>query len=263
MFPPRISQPSCATAWLAASQAIRALPGHEAHHVVVDVVDPTRASVSDKAVIAKVDAYLAAHSANGFLVRTVANTIFPQATYEDHGAPELYEVYLERIFPRLKRSPNDWGRYFERMIAYPGPNGPINLLDILVGKMRRHVASGKPFRNIYELPIYNPVKDAEGSPRGGQCLSYLSFKLDKDKRVLLSAVYRNHYYTEKLLGNLVGLGRLMQFVAHESGASGVGPLTILSTHAEVDAGGASQQELRELLSACAAIVAAPTAANAA
>jgi hypothetical protein len=35
---------------------------------------------------------------------------------------------------------------------------------------------------------------------------------------------------EKLLGNLVGLGRLMSFVAREGGL-GVGALTVVSTHA--------------------------------
>ncbi|THD61611.1 hypothetical protein [Phenylobacterium sp.] len=219
---------------------------------MIDVDDPVRQTYTDLAILREMDAFLA--GTERFPVRTVANTIFPQSTYEDHGAPDFFGVYLERIFPRLKRTPNDWGRYFERITAYPGPEGPINLLQILVAKMRRHIATGKPFRNIYELPIYNPVKDAEGSPRGGQCLSFLSFKLDADRRVLLSAVYRNHYYTEKLLGNLVGLGRLMQFVADEAGAAGVGPLTILSTHAEVDSAGASASALRTLFERCQKIL---------
>src|SRR4051812_47771096 len=180
MFPPRISQPSCATGWLAASQAVHALRGHEGHHVVIDVEDPVAESAEDRAVIAAVDAYLKAHTETGFLVRTVANTIFPQATYEDHGAPGFYDVYIKRVFPKLKRSPQDWGRYFERMIAFPTSDGPDNLLDKLVRKMKRNVESGRPYRNIYELPIYTPVKDAEGRPRGGQCLSYMSFKLDRD-----------------------------------------------------------------------------------
>lgn len=254
MFLPRLSRPKPAEAWLAASQAVHALPGHESLHVVIDIEDPVGETDSDRAVIAEVDAYLGEHSETGFLVRTVANTIFPQSTYEDHGAPDFYDVYIRKVFPKLKRSSRDWGRYFERMIAYPGPNGPDNLLDKMVRKMRRNVESGSPYRNIYELPIYNPIKDAEGSPRGGQCLSYLSFKLDKDRRLLLSAIYRNHYYTEKLLGNIIGLGRLMQFVADETGLT-VGPMSILSTHAVVDTGGASQAQLKALHARCAAILA--------
>lgn len=262
MFLPRLSQPRPAEAWLAASQAAHALPGHEAHHVLIDIEDPVGETDANRAVIAELDAHLGEHSDTGFLVRTVANTIFPQSTYEDHGAPEFYEVYIKKVFPKLKRSPRDWGRYFERMMAYPAPDGPDNLLDKLVRKMKRNIASGSPYRNIYELPIYNPVKDAEGSPRGGQCLSFLSFKLDKDRRILLSAIYRNHYYTEKLLGNIIGLGRLMQFVADETGAT-VGPLSILSTHAAVDTGGATQVQLKALHARCAAILAQPASVKAA
>lgn len=256
MFPLRISRPSCAVAWLAASQEVYALPGHEGHHVVIDVDDPVVESEQDRGVIAALDVFLGKHTKTGFLVRTVANTIFPQATYEDHGSPDFYKAYIEKVFPRLKRSARDWGRYFERMIAYPSPDGPVNLLENLVAKMKRNVENGSPYRNIYELPLYNPLKDANGPPRGGQCLSYLSFKLGKDRRLLLSAIYRNHYYTEKLLGNLIGLGRLMAFVAHEAGVA-VGPLSILSTHAEVDAAGATQVQLKALHAECAAIIAAP------
>ena len=254
MFLPRLSRHRSADAWLAASQAVHAVSGHESHHVVIDIDDPVGETDADRAVIAELDAYLSQHSETGFLVRTVANTIFPQSTYEDHGAPDFYEVYIKKIFPKLKRSSRDWGRYFERMIAFPGPDGPDNLLDKLVRKMKRNLEGGSPFRNIYELPIYNPVKDADAAPRGGQCLSYLSFNLDKDLRILLSAVYRKHYYTEKLLGNMIGLGRLMQFVADETGAT-VGPLSILSTHAVADTGGATQAQLKALHVACSAIYA--------
>ena len=210
------------------------------------------------AVIKAVDAFLTKHSKNGFLVRTVANTIFPQATYEAHGSPEFYDVYIKKVFPRLKRSPRDWGRYFERMIAYPTPNGPMNLLGDLVADMKRNAAAVRTYRNIYELPIYNPMKDRVGSPIGRQCLSFMSFKLDADNRLLLSAVYRNHFYTEKLLGNLIGLGQLMDFVATEAKVR-VGPLSVLSTHAQADSAGANHMQLKELYQQCAEILNARSA----
>jgi thymidylate synthase len=262
MFLPRISQPSCASGWLAASQAVYSLPGHEGHHVVIDIDHPACLSEQDAAVVRVVDAFLAAHTENAFLVRTVANTIFPQATYETHGSPDFYDVYINKVFPRLKRSPRDWGRYFERMMAYPSTDGPKNLLADIVTEMKRNVAAERTFRNIYELPIYNPMKDRTGSPIGRQCLSYMSFKLDDENRLLLSALFRNHFYTEKLLGNLIGLGRLMAFVAAEVGVT-VGPLSVLSTHAHVDAAGATQIQLKELHVKCAEILATPSTARAA
>src|SRR2546430_15260231 len=98
------------------------------------------------------------------------------------------------------------------MMAYPTLDRPENLLADLVADMKRNVAAERTFRNIYELPIYNPTKDRAGSPIGRQCLSFMSFKLDDNNRLLLSAVYRNHFYTQKLLGNLIGLGRLTALV---------------------------------------------------
>ena len=102
MFLPRLSQPRPTEAWLAASQAVHALEGHEAHHVLIDIEDPVGETDADRTVIAELDTYLGKHSDTGFLVRTVANTIFPQSTYEDHGAPEFYEVYIKKVFPKLK-----------------------------------------------------------------------------------------------------------------------------------------------------------------
>jgi len=261
MFLPRISRPSCTGAWLAASQAVYGLAGHEGHHVVIDVDNPAAYSKQDAGVVNAVDAFLAEHGEND-PVRTVANTIFPQATYEAHGSPDFYGVYIRKIFPRLKRSPRDWGRYFERMMAYPAPTGPENLLADLVAEMKRNVAAERTFRNIYELPIYNPLKDRAGSPIGRQCLSFMSFKLDDNNHLLLSAIYRNHFYTQKLLGNLIGLGRLMAFVADEAKVK-LGPLSVLSTHAQVDAAGASQAQLKALHAQCATILSASPNAHAA
>ena len=83
--------------------------------LVIDVADPvTMTAAAAAAVVDELDGYLAQHCATGFLVRTVANTIFPQATYGRYGAPEFYDAYMDRVFPRLKRSPKDWGRYFGR-----------------------------------------------------------------------------------------------------------------------------------------------------
>ena len=63
----------------------------------------------------------------------------------------------------------------------------------------------------------------------------MSFKIvpGVKKSVSLTAMYRNHFYVKKLLGNLVGLGRLLEFVARETNLD-VGPLTVISTHAEID-----------------------------
>lgn len=67
---------------------------------------------------------------------------------------------------------------------------------------------------------------------------------------MLTALYRNHYYVARGLGNFIGLGRLQEFIAYQASVP-VGPLTCISTHAEVDRDSWNKQELDELLHACA------------
>ncbi|MBV9749113.1 MAG: hypothetical protein JO157_09880, partial [Acetobacteraceae bacterium] len=86
--------------------------------------------------------------------------------------------------------------------------------------------------SIYEVGIHDPSRDTRW--RGGPCLSSLSFKRDEG-RLSLTATYRSHHYVARCLGNLIGLGRLLEFVAREAGLA-VGPLTCVSTYAEIDNG---------------------------
>ncbi len=68
--------------------------------------------------------------------------------------------------------------------------------------------------------------------------------------MMLTALYRNHYYIERLFGNLIGLARLMAFVGREANVP-VGPLTVISTHAEIDTRrGWKRHDIKELIAAC-------------
>jgi hypothetical protein len=90
--------------------------------------------------------------------------------------------------------------------------------------------------NKFEISIFDPTRDVDKSPYGGQCLSFASLKVigkGAQRQIGMTAFYRNHFYIEKLLGNLIGLGRLMNFIGKESGIA-VGPLTVVSTHAQID-----------------------------
>ena len=116
--------------------------------------------------------------------------------------------------------------------------------------------------------MFDPARDVDNSPYGGQCLSFLSFKRlpGPRKTVTLTALYRNHYYIEKLLGNLIGLGQLMAFVAKETDQD-VGPLTIISSHAAIDlprtciGGATTRKDVQALLDQYDALPQAPDQAN--
>ena len=61
------------------------------------------------------------------------------------------------------------------------------------------------------------------------------FKIIDENELSLTVMYRNHAYIARGLGNFIGLGRLMAFIADQTGAK-IGSLTCVSTHAWIDSG---------------------------
>lgn len=235
MYLPIPPQPTSVQAWLAAATAVQE-KGGEAHNVVIDIADPLAETDHDIAIIREVDRFLRVHQANS--LNGVANTIFPQATLDRHGPDAYYDVYRKRILPRMKKMTRDWGRYFDRLTEWRKVQGTkistINPLGDLVRFMREQVSSHRTYRNVYEMTIYDPARDA-GKVSNRQCLSFLSFKLSDDNGLMLTAVYRNHAYIARGLGNFIGLARLQRFISDQTGA-GMGSLTCISTHAQIDFG---------------------------
>jgi hypothetical protein len=224
------AQPDCASAWREAVRLVDAEPEHEAYNVIIDVADPTARTTRQDARVAVVDEFL---SGCGKSVETVANTIFPAGLYAVHGAPAFFGVFRDRVLSKVRRNGRWSGYYFERMIDFPVPHGEApNQLWAIVERMKNPQVRAL---NKFELSLFDPSRDVDNSPYGGQCLSFLSFKLvgGAERTLTLTAMYRNHFYVEKLLGNLIGLGRLMAFVGREAGVR-VGALTVISTHAEID-----------------------------
>ncbi len=223
-------QPDCATAWREAVRAVDGQPSHSAYNVIIDIADPMANATRHDPRVAAIDGFLARFDKS---VETIANTIFPAGLYHRYGAPAFFDVFRDRVLPRVRRNARWSGYYFERMIQFPTPEGEsINQLWDIVQRIRDNRIKAL---NKFELSLFDPGRDVDASPYGGQCLSFLSFKLlpGTPKALTLTAVYRNHFYVEKLLGNLIGLGRLMAFVAREGGAT-VGSLTVISTHAKID-----------------------------
>jgi hypothetical protein len=230
MYLPIPSQPDCASAWREAVRAVDGRSGHAAYNVIIDIADPIANATLADARIAVVDEFLSGCEKS---VETVANTIFPAGLYRRYGAPAFFDVFCDNVLKKVRRSERWSGYYFERMIQYPAPAGePPNQLWDIVQRLKNEDVRAL---NKFELSLFDPVRDVDNSPYGGQCLSFMSFKVvpGAEKTLTLTAMYRNHFYIEKLLGNLIGLGRLMDFVAGEAGLK-IGALTVVSTHAEID-----------------------------
>ena len=222
--------PDCATAWREAVKYVDAQSGHQAFDVAFSVADPVAGVSNLDPRVTVVNDFLDEHAKP---LRTVANTIFPQSLYRRHGAPEFFNVFNDKILCKIRKNDRWSGYYFERMTNWPGSDGVTkNQLWDIVQRIKSPKVRA---RNKFELSIYDPNRDVDNSPYGGQCLSHLSFKVIKgDPGTLrLTVMYRNHYYIQKLLGNVIGLGQLLAFIAHETGLA-VGPLTIHSTNAVID-----------------------------
>jgi hypothetical protein len=257
MYLPVPSQRDCASAWREAVRAVDAQTGHSAYNVIIDIANPTLDTTRQNPRIAVIDDFL-----NGFdkSIETVANTIMPAGLYHRYGAPAFFDVFHDKVLRKVRRNTRWSGYYFERMTRVPVPDAePVNQLWEIVERIRNENVRAL---NKFELSIFDPGRDVDESPYGGQCLSFLSFKLipGAAKSLTLTAIYRNHFYIEKLLGNLIGLGRLMSFVAQEGGVS-VGPLTVVSTHAEIDQpSGARRSDIGTLITKFDQAETAPVAA---
>lgn len=258
MYLPIPTQPDCASAWREAVRVVLAA-GNEAHNVIIDIADPLASSSPSDPVVARVNGFL--ESKGRKPLETVANTLFPAALYRRYGAPAFYDRFMTRVLPAAGKGERWSGYYFERMINLHATDGAVvNQLAEITDRLADPNVSSL---NKFELSIFDPTRDVSRVSYGGQCLSHASFKLRKSphgKKLDLTVMYRNHFYVEKLLGNLIGLGRLMAFVAEEGGVS-VGSLTVISTHACIDlpksttpAVTTKLAEVRSLLAECDALV---------
>lgn len=234
MYLPISTQDNIGDAWLEAVKAVRG-QSNTAHNVIIDIESPCSAEFVKSNTYSIVDTFL---TENAKPLETVANTIFPVGFYHRCKRKKDLDYFFERfrthVLPKVQSS-NAWsGYYFDRMTQIEKNGEPFNPLRDIIQRI------GNPknrSRNKFELSTFDPARDVSNSPYGGQCLSFLSFKTisskDGSDSLLLTAMYRNHYYVEKLLGNILGLTRLMEFVASETGLK-VGSLTIVSTNATID-----------------------------
>ena len=251
MYLPIKPQPDAVMAWLEATRQVFSQPQHEAYNVVIDIEQPVVCTATSHPVLERVDGFLRPRSKP---LMTVANTIFPNAIYKKHGIEGLYSTFHDVLLPKVRRDCNWTGYYFERMTKVVASDGTV--LNPLQDVIRRISDPGIKAKNKFEIAIFDPLRDLSDSPYGGQCLSHLSFKVvgKADKKLLLTVIYRNHFYIEKLLGNLIGLSQLLSFVAHESGVK-PSSLTVISTHATTTQQcDASVGEISQLIDDCSDVL---------
>jgi hypothetical protein len=259
-----ISALTVSEAWLDALAALLDAGG-EAVNLVVTIAHPIE-ELDD--VRNSLDEFLAERRAQGVegvaKVETVANTIFPKAWYRPHLGQdaEQHLYHLESTTRELNRRRNRRGTYFERFVSWPGPNGQaFNQLDQVITRLRSARQQGHRRGNAYEVGLTTPTDEQIAAPvfcagrdrstRGFPCLSHLSFSLQAGA-IHLTAVYRSHAFIRRAYGNYLGIGRLLNFVAMQTGF-GMGELTCVSAAATAELGqglGFGRGALEGLVASC-------------
>lgn len=257
------------TAWVDALDRLLAGDG-EAVNLTVVIADPTAEVPQIRAVIDSfVQERRRTRRRSVEAVSSVANTVFPEALYIERlgqdAEAHLYE--MERLGRDVSHRRNPHGTYFERMVAWPDGKSRrgetverFNQLDQAVTRLRRlrgqRIQRGNQFEvglasgadGTVAMPVVVPGRDT--LTIGFPCLSHVSFSLQRGI-VHMTALYRNHDFIKRAYGNYVGLGRLLRFVARQSGWP-IGELSCVSASATVLGGGAgfARGDVAELLEAC-------------
>lgn len=160
-----------------------------------------------------------------------AVTIFPYNYWrrtQDKPRDSLYSYYLDRFLPRARQrnGANQYGTYFERMIAFTGVKKKkrkdtiklTNQVEHIVKEWIRDRARPKrPRQSALQLSCFDPAKDHTGqSVRGFPCLQQVSFSY-QGPDMAVHAYYPVQYVFDRAYGNYLGLCHLGQFFAHELG----------------------------------------------
>ncbi len=215
MYNPMTPAPTPVSAWVSAARRLKT--DGDQHGLMLHIEGPADFLPGEDDVVCRVDAFLRENDKCS--VSTVANTIFPAALDRGDGIKALTDRYMG-VYERRMHRQGEWGRYFQRMVAWPTGSGKgastVNQLAEnirILREMRRGEA--KFFGNVTEIALFDPARDLR-KKMNRQCLSFIELKPERDGnvwRLSMMAVYRNHYYVQRTLGNLIGLGRLLKFSA--------------------------------------------------
>ena len=147
-------------------------------------------------------------------IRNVANTIFPERQLSSFSSRADFYSHFAQVYSRggrARRNRYAWGTYYQRLTDYGDLH--LNQLERAVACMCRWQTP-----SLTAFVFHLSAADRDGPrKRGAPCLQYIEL-LDHGLNGLgLVAVYRNHDYFGKVLGNLIGLSRLIRFVCDATG----------------------------------------------
>jgi hypothetical protein len=175
----------------------------------------------------------AAKSVNAEEPSGVANMLLPRIVQLSTENPtDAIELGLKTL-GRARRGGlrfSTWTHtYFERIVgAWYDRFGARAVIknNRLLGTIQKLNEWGKNAEAVFY--IHTDLSSDPFKPLGSPCLQYVQFRAHAEKRLSIVGLYRAHDYTNKFLGNAIGLQILGEFVAGHTGRTfdGVGIVSL-------------------------------------
>jgi thymidylate synthase len=220
-MPHLIHSESCLTAWRDACRYI--IQNGDGFNMMVHIESPLTYTYAELTEITNSSILTAS------AISDVANTIFPQKLFNRNANGDneaLYELH-ERIYMRgrtmHRKNRTRWGNYFLRFTRF-GENRTNQLQAIIDGIRNR--ANNQAA--CYMMHVSSVDYDNNTKVIGNPCLQYVQFGVNEG-RLHMTAVYRNHDFLTKALGNYIGLSNLLQYICTRTD-SVMGTLSCHSIH---------------------------------
>lgn len=191
-----IQETNCLSAWQEGTRLIRANHG-ELFNLLTTVRNP---GAYHQTWLSDYSPHTIVHGADN--INDVIGTVFPMRLHSRNPIRANFYSAYARIHGRAmhwRRNRSRWGTYFERLISY---NGAVNQLETAITKLMTW-----PNRNTTGLVFHLscPLLDRPRT-RGGPCWHFGEILWNSDGTLDLVAVYRNHDFFNKALGNFIALG---------------------------------------------------------
>jgi len=207
-------------AWKAGSSAVLNAPHSRMRNLITEINDPLLFQAD------WLNKYNPQSVGEKDSVSVVAKVLFPSRPRRPNESRATYYGYWRSLLKRARESgalKAQWGTYFDRLVAF---NETENQLEsIIIALSDWGVAPEAALVAHTSAPTLDSLR-----PLGSPCLQYIEILQDRNHVIDLVAVYRNHDFLNKALGNFIGLARILKFIAQESGKAS-GKIVCHSVHA--------------------------------
>ncbi len=220
-----IESENCLSAWKDAVTHI--LANGNGYNLMVKIIHPLNFDQN------QLDEIVVPNHLSQAAIQDVINTLFPYKFFNRNNHLPIEQFYdlHETLYYKGKRihskNRTRWGNYFLRFTRF-GANRENQLQNIITQ------INNRPNKQSACYTMHTSSVDCDSNTRiiGSPCLQYVQFAQVED-RINLTAIYRNHDFLKKALGNYIGLSRLLEFVCLKTGSQ-CGSVTCHSIHFYLD-----------------------------